>query len=84
MHVCMYIHTHMFITMCGGVCVGVKLERIFYSNLMDFKRWSNTKGVVTVAIDNNARQPSSISLNKTTMRLHPKQKKAQLLNAKWR
>lgn len=33
--------------------------------LMAFKSWSNTKGVVTVAIDNNARQPSSISLDYT-------------------
>ncbi len=34
---------------------------------MDFKSWSNTKGVVTFAIENNARQPSSISLIKTRM-----------------
>ena len=32
------------------------------SDLIDFKSWSNAKGVVTVAIDSNARQPSSISL----------------------
>lgn len=37
-------------------------ERSF-TDLIDLSSWSNTKGVVTVAMDSNARQPSSISLN---------------------
>lgn len=37
--------------------------------LVDFKSWSNVDGVVTVAIDNKARQPSSISLKKSKMRV---------------
>lgn len=39
-------------------------ERSF-TDLIDLSSWSNTKGVVTDAMDSNARQPSSISLNQT-------------------
>lgn len=34
------------------------------TNHMDFKSWSNINGEVTVATANNARHPSSNSLNK--------------------
>lgn len=37
-------------------------ERSF-TDLIDLSSWSNTEGLVTVAMDSNARQPSSISLN---------------------
>lgn len=45
------------------------------TDLVDFKSWSNTEGVVTVAMDNNARQPSSISLKKTKMNLRTRENK---------
>ena len=71
----------------GNLCLTQNDNKILpwkiVTNLTDFKSWSNTVGVVTVAIDNNARQPSSISLKKPE-NMWGFKKIVRTWNIKWR